>query len=120
MKGGRPPALALPLSRLRQFGTHRGRGVPRSLATSSRETDTRCTMNTPLYRPDAQPASDPETAATLPPRPASYYDDCHTLRTPLTRPERVLPPKPENATPEQLREWSDRCWLIRSMFGSGN
>lgn len=76
-----------------------------------------------LYGPAAQAAApllDPETAAKLPPRPADYYDDYDTLRPPLTRPERVLPPKPENATPEQLREWSDRCWLIRSMFGSGN
>jgi hypothetical protein len=66
------------------------------------------------------PPLDAETAAKLPPRPAENYDDYHTLRPPLTRPERVLPPKPENATPEQLREWSDRCWMIRSMFGSGN
>ena len=76
-----------------------------------------------LYGPAAQaaaPALDPETAAKCPPRPADYYDDYHILRPPLTWPERVLPPKPENATPEQLREWSDRCWMIRSMFGSGN
>lgn len=80
-------------------------------------------MRTPLYGPatqEAAPPLDPGTAAKLPPRPAHYYDDYHTLRPPLTRPERVLPRKPENATPEQLREWSDRCWLIRSMFGSGN
>jgi hypothetical protein len=80
-------------------------------------------MKTPLYGPAAQVAAaalDREPAAKLPPRPADYYDDYHTLRPPLTRPERVLPPKPENATPEQLREWSDRCWLIRSMLGSGN
>lgn len=80
-------------------------------------------MRTPLYGPaarEAAPALDPETAAKLPPRPADYYDDYHTLRPPLTRPERALPPVPENATPEQLREWSDRCWMIRSMFGSGN
>lgn len=80
-------------------------------------------MKTPLYGPDAQVAAPPldaETTAKLPPRPADYCDDYHTRRPPLTRAERVLPPKPENATPEQLREWSDRCWLIRSMFGSGN
>jgi hypothetical protein len=67
----------------------------------------------------AAPALDAGTAAKLAPRPAGYYDDYHT-RPPLTRPERVLPPRPRNATPEQLREWSDRCWMIRSMFGSGN
>jgi hypothetical protein len=80
-------------------------------------------MKALLYGPAAQQAAPPldaETAAALPPRPADYYDDYHTLRPPLTRPERVLPPKPENATPEQLREWSDRCWLIRSLMGSGN
>lgn len=68
----------------------------------------------------AAPILDPETAAKLPPRPVGYYDDYYTLRPPLTRPERALPPRPENATPEQLREWADGCWMIRSMFGSGN
>lgn len=74
-----------------------------------------------LYGPaahEAAPSPDPETAAKLPPRPAGYYDDYHTLRPPLTRTERTLPPMPENATPEQLRAWSDRCCLTRSMFGS--
>jgi hypothetical protein len=76
-----------------------------------------------LYAPAARavaPALDPGTAATLPPRPADDYDDYHTLRPPRTRPERVLPPRPQNATPEQLREWAERCWMIRSMMGSGN
>lgn len=80
-------------------------------------------MSPLLYGPAAQAAAPPldaETAAKCPPRPADYYDDYHTLRPPLTWPKRVLPPKPENATPEQLREWSDRCWMIRAMMGSGN
>jgi hypothetical protein len=70
-------------------------------------------------RPDdlaAQEAAiplDAETTAELPPRPTDDYDEYHALRPTLTRPQRVLPPKPENATPEQPRE---RGW----MFGSGN
>ncbi len=68
----------------------------------------------------AAPPPDAETAAKCPPRPLGYYDDYHTLRPPLTRPERLLPPRPENATPEQLREWSDRCWMSRMIMGSGN
>ena len=79
-------------------------------------------MKTPLQGPDAQAAllaSDPETAAKLPPRPADHYDDYHTA-PPLRRPERVLPPQPENATPAELQEWADRCLMLRMMCGSGN
>ena len=87
----------------------------------------RCTKKPTLYGPEAAAAAleqaaalDPETAALLaPPRPASYYDDYHT-RPPLIRTQPVLPPMPENATPEQLREWADRCHLLRCLMGSGN
>lgn len=62
----------------------------------------------------------PETTGKPLPHSTNCPADERTSLPPFTRPDRVLPGKPENATPEQLREWTDRCWIIRSMFGSGN
>lgn len=87
----------------------------------------RCTKKPTPYGPEAAAAAaeaaaalDPQTAALLePPRPANYYAE-HRTRHPLIRAQPVLPPMPENATPEQLREWADRCHLLRCLMGSGN
>jgi hypothetical protein len=59
-------------------------------------------------------------APLLPSRPADYYADYDTP-PPLAHPERPIPPPPpEGAGPEEQRQWAERCFILRTMFGSGH
>lgn len=56
-----------------------------------------------------------------PPNSGFVGDEHYNDRPPPWIPERQMPPPPKDMNDQEaVKRWSDHCWMLRSIFGSGN